>query len=534
MSHQVEQKKRQVEIASYMLGMLSLLILGNKIGEDGVAYTAVSFEVFLFFEMCIGSRLADTIGKLLRARTAKGQYKNAEKLKRNVMFTEFLAGLSASVLFFIVTWFVGKNLPGGVYHVAIMQLLAPAVVLHTLVCVLLGYFQAEGTELPSVISYVMRQVCILLFSLLLIHVFGGYGQKVSTLLRQEHFTAMYSGMGVALAITLSEVFVLIFLFLVYRSSRGKTKKNNGEGLRTTDTFGSQMSALLRSVCPMVVIALLRHLPIWFGILFFYRAASENGAWNVYGVYYGKYLPVMGLCVFPALIFLLGYGYRVVGSLRKDEQRYARNYFSNGLHFAIVYGLFVSVFVAMLATPIADLIGAGEAASVADMLRFGSFLIGFAAIGYYFVQIMLLMNGKLQVMGVFAGRGIVFLIALIGLLHKDGIGVFALIYAGLIAAVVYAVTACILVCYQMRFGVDWARTLALPAGAACVAGLLLFFVGRGISPHLGNLLAILLCLVLGGAVYLLILLCTRNFTETELTQYPGGKFLLMIGRLLRLY
>ena len=53
---------------------------------------------------------------------------------------------------------------------------------------------------------------------------GGYGEKVSSLLRQENFTGMYSGLGIALAIDISELFVILFLGLIYKGSRRFEKR----------------------------------------------------------------------------------------------------------------------------------------------------------------------------------------------------------------------------------------------------------------------------------------------------------------------
>ena len=532
--NQVELKKRQVELVSYILGMVFWLILGGMLGENGVTYVAFAFESYLFFSMLINSRLADTLGKLIRGRMTRGQYKNAAKLRKNAMILEGIIGIAGALLVFAVAGLLEEKIFGLKYCTAMLRILAPAVLLRTVSSVLLGYFQGEGTELPTVISCLMRRICTFLFALLFIFLLGNYGQKVSALLRQENFIAMFSGFGLVLAILVSETLVTLFLFLVYRGSRGKERKGNGEGMRTTDTFGSQVNLLVASLLPLVFIVLLQHLPVWLGMFFYRRSVTELVNLNPYGVLYGKYLPLIVIFALPAHIFLLGNCYRTVSSLRKEEQRFARNHFNGGLHMGIIYGVFVAMFVAIMASPFAELICGQANEAAAQMLRFGSFLIPCLIAGFYFTEILLLSGGKIQVLVALTLKNIVYVVALLLFLNNTKAGILALIYAGLISEIIYMLAAGAVLCYQCRFNIDWLQHLAIPAGAACVTGLVLLFISRGTVPHLGSLAGILVCLVIGMACYVFLLLLIRNFRDQELNFIPGGKLIRMIGQALRIF
>lgn len=532
--NQIEIRKRQVEIGSYVLEMVILLVLGNLLGDNGIAYLAFAVECFSLFWTVTGGKVADVLGKLLRARSSRGQYKNAGKLRRNALLLEGVTGLLGSLVLFVCAGLLGKTFFGLVYSVAIIRILAPVVFLRTMVSVLLGYFQGEGTELPSVISYVMRQLCILGFSLLFVKLLGDYGQKVSALERQENFTAMYDGMGVALGMLISEILVLLFLFLVYRGSRRKERKTNGEGMRTTDTFGSQAGILYASLFPLVLTAILQRLPIWLGMVFFRGSVEDVAVLNDYGVLYGKYLPLTGILLLPACALLLGSCGKVVGCVRREEQRYARGNFSGGLHMCVIYGMFFAVFTAILAPQLAAVFCRTETELAAEMLRFGSSVILLAIVGFYFSEILLLLGGKIQVLGTLALYNVVYIIGVLLFLKSGNLGVMSLIYAGVIAGAVYVAATGGLLLYQVRLGVDWLQGIAIPAGTACVTGLLLFFVGKAITPHLGSLATLILCLVLGQVCYWLLLLLIHNFGEQELNYIPGGSLIRRLGQILRVF
>lgn len=532
--NQIEIKKRQLETAACVLEMVTLIILGNLLGDNGIVYLAAALESFRLFFTLTGARTADVLGKLLRGRSAKGQYKNAGKLRRNAMILEGMAGLAGSAALLAGAGFIGGTLLHIPCSEPIIRILAPVVFLRTLSSVLLGYFQGEGTELPTVITLAMRQIGILLFSLLFAGIFGGYGRKVSSLLREDDFTAMYGGMGVALAVLTAEAIVFLFLLLVYRGSRQREKRQTAEGMRTTDTFGSQAGVLYNGMMPLIAISILQRLPVWLGLVFFAKSAAGAERINDYGVLYGRYLPLAGILLLPVCAMLTGNIAKVAGCVRKEEQRYARENFSGGLHMAVIYGMFFSVFTAVFAQQFAEILCGTGAEAAVQMFRFGSFAILIFAAGFYFTEILLLLGGKVQVIGALALYNAVFLAGLLLLLNKGGAGIMSLIYAGLIAGAVYVLALGALLIWQVRLGIDWLQGIAVPAGASCVTGLLLLFVGKLITPHLGSLAATLICLLVGVVCYWTLLFLIRNFREQELAYIPGGNLIRRLGQMFRFF
>ena len=75
---------------------------------------------------------------------------------------------------------------------------------------------------------------------------GDYGEKVGRLLQQENFEAMYKGAGIAIAVSLAELLVVLFLALIYRA--GEMRKNGRqEGYGTESGFVATISSSVISV-----------------------------------------------------------------------------------------------------------------------------------------------------------------------------------------------------------------------------------------------------------------------------------------------
>ena len=74
--NQVEVRKKQIHAIISLLGIVTWLLLGRWIGYHGIAYFAVAAECLAFVLSFLAERVPDALGRLLRGRSARGQYKN--------------------------------------------------------------------------------------------------------------------------------------------------------------------------------------------------------------------------------------------------------------------------------------------------------------------------------------------------------------------------------------------------------------------------------------------------------------------------
>ena len=237
--NQVEVKRKQIQFFSYALAGINVWIFGKELGNNGLAYLTAAFLVFAFFWILTGKNIPDRMGKLLRGRSAKGQYKNVLKMRRNMMLFQMAAGLLAALFCAGVGYVVLEKAFCIPYGSMILWILCPALFFRCIQSVFLGCFQGEGSEMPSAVSCVLRQVFYLGLGLLFLGIFGNYGEKVSLLLKRDDFTAMYGAMGVAVGILISELLVTLFLFVIYRGSMSGRRENEN-GMKGTDSFAGQI------------------------------------------------------------------------------------------------------------------------------------------------------------------------------------------------------------------------------------------------------------------------------------------------------
>lgn len=537
--NQVEVKKRQMKSFSYIIGSIGILLLGRILGNNGIAYLAAAYECYSFFWILLGSNVSDALGKILRGRSAKGQYRNAARARRYVMLFQCFLGIVGSIILAVAGNYVVNKIFGMPHASFLAVVLAPALFLRMMSAVFQGYLQGEGSELPTAVSYILRQIFFISMGFLFGHLLKGYGAKVSVLLGQEDFTAMYAAIGVAVAIGVAELFTCLFLMLVCKGSRKKTKNGASDGMRITDSFGGLIGILYGNMMWGILVQVFAKLPVWLGIIFLQKSVTANQAVIAsYGEYYGKYLTVGAVLVLLTDMILIAASSKVYACLKRDEWNYANTGFQGGLHLAAVQGLYFAAFLTAMGSQMAGFLcgsNLGELTqSLAKMIGNGAFTVCFLMVADYFARLLIL--GKSQHL-VVAGLGVMnvlFIIFTVVFLNSGHMGVLSLVYAGLIASGALCVILGFLACKQLGMGIDWIQTFGLPAGGACVSGLMCLFLGKALTPHLGSGASLLVCLVLSYLLYWILLIFFRNFREPELKMIPCGNLIRTLGKMLQIY
>ena len=533
--NRAEVKRRQAEALAEILTWLTLSVTGNLAGDNGVTYVVVAYEIFLFMWMLVGGGLTDSLGRLLRNRNNKGQYKNAAKMRNFTFLFQAVAGALGSVFLLAAAQPVAELVFKARYSVLILMVLAPTVFLRSVSSVLLGYFQGEGSELPTAMTGILRQLLILGFGCLFAGALKEYGGQVSELLKQYNFTAMYSGVGIAAAITTAEVFITGLLFLLYKGSSRRRKRSKPEsGMRTTDSSVDCLRYLCGSRWSEIVTGLIVFLPLPLGWLFFVKSVEEDAASLEYGIYVGKYLVICGILISLITMLALPVIGKGLAALKKEEQRFARTAFQSGVHMCFVHGIFAAVFVGVMGEQLAGFLCPESGDIVLKMFQGGSAVILSAALSGYFARVLTALGKKYFVIGAYALGNVLFVVSTAVLLNLGKSGILALVYSGLISGCITCVLLGTFVYRQLRLRIDWLKLLIMPLVAGIASGLISVFLKGLFAPHLGNLVTMIVMFVISAVIYWILLLLTRNFREQELEFVPGGKILNMLGQMLRVY
>lgn len=532
--NQVEIKRKQAQAISDILTLITIAVASYLVGYNGVAYIAVAVMAVTVVWIVVAGNLTDALGRLLRARNAKGQQRNAARMSKNVLFFQAVIGFVGSLGLFLGADQIARSVFRVQYGTFILIVMSPVVFLRTLTAVLLGYFQGEGSELPTAASGILRQIFILGFSLLFGQMLGEYGGKVSRLLVQENFSSMYGGVGVGIAVSVSELFIVTFLFLIYRISRPSRVRQPVGGMRVTESFADSISVIYKARGLQWVTGLVCYLPMLLGFIFLAKGGEPDLVAASYGAYTSCYLVLCG--IWAALIMISAYPVcgRALLCLRRKEHRFARTVFQSGIHICVVHAAFASAFLMAMASQFAQTFCAVQAEETAEMLQGGSLGVLFLVLSLYFGRILNLSGGKIMVLAVSGIADIVFVVSAAVMLSSGKLGVLALVYGGVLGLGAACILLGILSCRQLKSRPDWLQLVVVPCGAAFVAGLLCVLLGRILTSHLGSAVTLIVLFVVGYSLYWALLILLRNFREQELDVILEGRLIRALGQMLRVF
>lgn len=532
--NRAEAKRRQAGEIAGILALAVVLVVGRLTGENGAAYVIAAVEVYALVWSIAGGGVSDTLGRLLRGRRNKGQYKNVVQMRRSAMLLHAASGIAGSLFLLLFGGKIAEGISGTHYSALIVIAMSPAVALRSVSAVFLGYFQGEGSELPTAAAGILRQIFILGFGYMFSKILGGYGQKVGALLMQENYAAMYSGVGFAIAVSLSELFIVTFLTVIYKGSSRGEKRSRQDAMYTTDSVFDCIRYLCAARWPQLSVEFLGVLPLALGLFLYGRSGEADMVAAEYGMYAGKYLAVCGIGASLISIAAIPVVGKIFMSLRREEPRTARAAFQGGVHICVVHGIFISVFTAVMGGQILDVLCPESGEDALRMLLGGSFLIVFTAVAVYFGRFLQKAGKKLLVLGAVGIADIVFAVLVMITLGLAKAGILSLVYGGMGGMLVLCVLLGIFSYRQMRMRMDWLHVLIVPLGAGGVAGLLCALLGRAVSPHLGSPVTLLVTFAAAGAVYWALLLLLRNFREQELDIMMGGRLVSALGQFLHIY
>lgn len=529
--NRTEVKRRQALAISGIIMILTGILVSRLAGFRGITYISVAVFLYGMVDILMNVGSVNAVTRLIRLRYTKGQYRNAEKMKKDVFLFQLLCSLFLSGVIFLAARPICTYVFRLPLSNLILAVLIPSAFIRTVTVTKIGISRGEGLESLSVLTDVFRSIFILIFSLLFCNVFIRYGTKVSGLLGEENFVAMYGGIGFSVAVLVSELLVLLFVFFLAAAGNRK-RKNAADGMRTTHSMGDNLKAYYSIRGILLFICLMVFVTFPLGLLFLCKAYPESEQiLDSYGVFLSAYCGLGGIFILLVVIVMLPILGSCLGFLRKDELRYARNVFQNGVHIGSVYAMFFSTFLMVESHRLGSVFFPEQSELADKMLKTGSVIVLLIVLNVYFAEFLILTGKKAIVLGTVLLADIVQIVALAILLNKSGAEILSLVYAALLANLLTAALLGFFTHRRLRIGMMWMQFLLIPLFVACIAGLLQFFIDRFFTPHLGENLALFLCFLISGILYLIGLLVLRNFRMQDLEGVPGGKFISALGQML---
>ena len=507
-------------VISRIIGMLYRSPMAAVIGDKGNGLYSFAFEIYSIALILSSYSMPLAVSKLLSARFAKKEYKNADKIYK---FAYIFAAVSGMVMALILFFGAGtiERLSGHEGLALPLKVLAPTVFVVALAGTIRGFFQSRNTMMPTAVSQLAEQIINAIVSIVAAVILVRFAAN-------EFDKARYGAAGGTIGTlfgALSSLMFLIFLFVIYKPRMKKHLSHDKVGVTVSNE--EVLKLIVATIVPVILSqTVYQSIGVVDGFMFgnLYKGSDSTA---LYGIYSSKYRLMVNVpnaissalasSMIPSLVSL----YTLKNFVEFRARLKTSVKFNMIIAFPCAFGISaLSGMIMKLLFPTTDTVISGR------MLMYGSVAVLFYALST-------VTNAALQGMDRMrlpvrhAAISLLIHIPLMVILLKfTKLGAHALV----IGNIIYPLIVCALnwasVARYANYRQEVKTTFIIPLLASSVMWIETFCLSRlmvKVLPvnYVTNALITIICIVNACRVYFIMLFVLKGVTREELKEFPMG-------------
>ena len=507
-------------VISRIIGMLYRSPMAAVIGDKGNGLYSFAFEIYSIALILSSYSMPLAVSKLLSARFAKKEYKNADKIYK---FAYIFAAVSGMVMALILFFGAGtiERLSGHEGLALPLKVLAPTVFVVALAGTIRGFFQSRNTMMPTAVSQLAEQIINAIVSIVAAVILVRFAAN-------EFDKARYGAAGGTIGTlfgALSSLMFLIFLFVIYKPRMKKHLSHDKVGVTVSNE--EVLKLIVATIVPVILSqTVYQSIGVVDGFMFgnLYKGSDSTA---LYGIYSSKYRLMVNVpnaissalasSMIPSLVSL----YTLKNFVEFRARLKTSVKFNMIIAFPCAFGISaLSGMIMKLLFPTTDTVISGR------MLMYGSVAVLFYALST-------VTNAALQGMDRMrlpvrhAAISLLIHIPLMVILLKfTKLGAHALV----IGNIIYPLIGCALnwasVARYANYRQEVKTTFIIPLLASSVMWIETFCLSRLMAKvlpvnYVTNALITIICIVNACLVYFIMLFVLKGVTREELKEFPMG-------------
>ena len=518
-------------IIARMIGLLRRIPLTNIIGDVGNTYYSAAYTIYSIMLIISSYSLPLAVSKLVSARISKQQHRNAQKAFHCAMAFAIVSGGIAFAIVEIFADWISKQFVLVPLSAMALKVLGPALLIVSVMGVLRGYFQGIGTMMPTAVSQIIEQIFVVIVSISGAMVLFGRGEKVGALLHIENYAPAYGAAGASLGPVVGAIVGLGFLLLVYMAYRPKEKYLIRKDVNSKEeSYSSVFRIMLLTIVPVLLSTTVYNISDFIDIRVYNQVMIERGFAEVkddyWGVYTGKYRVLINVPLALANAMCSSVVPVLTGLLVRSQIKDIEQKINQAMRFVMMISIPSAVGLAVLARPIIDMFSWGELA--VNLLQIGS-------VSIVFLSMSTLTNGVLQginkvnVPVIHSAIALIIHVAVLYLMLQMDMGIQGVVYANIVFAIIMCILNALAIRREIHYHQEWVRTFVIPLVSALIMGGVILGLSKLLTPLLGNILSVIVCILFGVIAYFVALILLKGLTETDMKSMPGGRTLMGIAK-----
>lgn len=523
-------------IISRIIGLLYRLPVTNIITDHGNDYYSAAYEVYNVMLLISSYSLPLAVSKLVSAKAALGQHKNAFRIFKGALFLALTVGILGSAITYLGAAFFTGTLLHTPESELCLKVLSLAVFLLAVMGVLRGYFQGMGTMMPTAFSQVIEQIVNAAVSIGAASFLFRYGvsldQKAGITSGKSGpiYGAAGSTLGTSMGALAGLLFLIVIMLMYNRVLQRNLRRDRGH---RADSYGEILKLLLLTIVPVILgtavynISSILDQALFKELTLVVQKVEKSTVEVYWGIYMGKYKLLSNVPIAIASALSASTIPALTRARMEGSRAEMRRKTDGAIRMVMLVCIPSAAGMTALAEPILKLLSWNS-----DPIAAKLFIVGSTSVIFYGLST--LTNGILQgidKMRIPVRNAVISLAVHLALMYVL-VQVFKLhIYGVVVADAFFAIFMCILNGFALRkylrYRQEILRTFVIPIVSSLIMGLSCWLVYPYLEKPLGSRPATVICIVLAVLIYGLFILILRGITEEELRAFPKGYLLVKV-------
>lgn len=527
-------------IVTRLIGIAYRIPLNNILGDEGQGFYGCAFSIYNIALLLTSYSLPLAVSKLVSARIAKKQYRNALRIFKGALLYAVLSGVLAAVIVFVFSDYISNTLMGLKLSTYALKVLAPGLLIVAIMGVVRGFFQGMGTMVPTAASQIVEQIINAVISIVGASYLIQMCKETANLEQNPSLPLAYGAAGGTLGTVAGATFGFLFLLFVlkiyYPRFRAKTKKDSG---KSEESYGEIYKILFLTISPVILNTAIYNISDTldqgiFSNIMVSQGHTEQEISELLGMLTGKYNTLINI----PLAIANALGAALIPSLIATMQTGGKQKTHGKINLVIRVTMILAIpscvaFMTMPEQILLLLYRTGNIAIPANMLRIGGITVIFYCLSTVTNSILQGVN-KMSAPVKHGAIALVihFIVVFFTLIVCKGS-----IYSIVIGKIVFSFVICVLNTIAMRkatrYKQEYKQTFLLPLVSASIMGAVIFILNQILGTFLPGTVSTLLVISIAAIVYIKALFMTKALTKDEILLFPKGSLLLKCLQKIRL-
>ena len=545
-------KKSKVKKESFMQGVLAMMLsqilikllglvykmyLTNRqgFGDEGNAIYSAGFYIYSLLLTLSSVGVPNAISKLVSERIALGDNKGANRIFKIAFITFGVLGFGGTLIMFCGAHYISNIILKIPEAELTLVALSPSIFFVSLICVIRGYFNGNGTLKVTANSQTLEQIFKTVFTILLVELVAiaiGVDTKIMAA-------------GANLATTVATIGSFIYLFFFYKNNR--TPNVNLQGTITKpESIFSVIKKILYVSVPISLSAILssinKNIDSTTVVRGLSNFMSESAAKIQYGILSGKVDTLTSLPLSFNVAFATALVPALSSARAKKDMSTANKRVSFSILVTILIGLPCTAGMIVFAEQILKLLFPAQSA--------GALLLQISSVAIIFTVLAQTINGALQGLGKVMVPAIAFGVGVIAkfiintmLIPMEKIEIFKIVIplginGAAIGTIVCNMIACIIGFSVLKKNIDVkfkiSKYIVKPIFATLIMSVCSYAIFLLLSGIISIKIATIIAIMFAILIYALAIVALKVFTQEEILMIPYGQKVYNVLRKIGIY